>query len=108
MASGLLLRVRHSLGQIWSSLGQGWDPFWNICGSSLLMWWEVLKPLGDCGRRRVGMGGNSLRASFHLLSMREFPQQVRLSPEKVTVGLQLGALIQSRNAFLRGEESAMK
>ena len=55
MASGrLLLRIRDSLGQIWSSLGQGWDPFWNICGSSLLMWWEVLKPLGDCGRRGVG------------------------------------------------------
>ena len=86
MASGrLLLRIRDSLGQIWSSLGQGWDPFRNICGSSLLMCWEVLKPLGECRRRRLG--GNSLRASFHLLSMRELSQQVRLSPEKVTVGL---------------------
>ena len=49
MASGLL-RIRHSLGQIWSSLGQGWDPFRNICGSSVLLLWEVLKPLRDCGR----------------------------------------------------------
>ena len=50
------------------------------------MWWEVLKPLGDCGRSRVGVEGNSLRASFYLLSMRELSQQVGLSPEKVTVG----------------------
>ena len=50
MMGSRLLRIRHSLGQIWSSLGQGWDPFWDICGSSLLLLWEVLKPLRDRGR----------------------------------------------------------
>ena len=74
MASG---RIRHSLGQIWSSLRQGWDPF-RI--ESFL--WEVLKPLWEGGRCGVG----SLVAAFHLLSMRQLPQQVGLSPEKVTVG----------------------
>ena len=96
MASGMLLRIRHPLGQIWSSLGQDWDPFWNIRGSSLLLLREVLKPLRDCGRRRggVGVGGNSLTASFHLLSMRQLSQQVGLTPEKV--GVESCDLIQSR------------
>ena len=72
MASGPL-RIRNSLGQIWSSLRQGWDPF-RI--ESFL--WEVLKPLWEGGR--CGLGGNSLVAAFHLLSMRQLPQQVGLSP----------------------------
>ena len=71
MASGPLLRIRHSLGQIWSSLRQGWDPF-RI--ESFL--WEVLKPLWEGGRCGVG----ALVAAFHLLSVRQLPQQVGLSP----------------------------
>ena len=67
-----------------------------------MRWWEVLKPLWDCGRRMgMGVGGNSLSASFNLLSMRELPQQVGLSPEKVTITFcELSFNQDIRNAFL--------
>ena len=51
-----------------------------------MRWWEVLELLRNRGRRMgMGVGGNSLSASFNLLSMRELSQQVGLSPEKVTL-----------------------